>query len=123
MEEINNQYPEVRLVHFTVPLRTLENGPKAIINRFLGRDLNLINNEVRQNFNELLVNEYDPIEVFDIARIESTYPDGKRNFKQRNGKKVYSLIPEYSSDGGHLSNIGAKYLSSEFLIFLADRYE
>lgn len=118
MTEISNEYPDISLVHFTVPLRTVQGGIKGPIKRIFSNDINLLENEIRQKFNEMVVGYYDEESVFDIAKLESTFQNGKRNFKNVDGKRVYSMVSEYSNDGGHLSMIGKEYLGNEFLIFL-----
>ena len=52
-----------------------------------------------EQFNELLIKEYDGKEpVFDLAEIESTRPDGRRETFTKDGKTYYSLIPDYTYD-------------------------
>jgi hypothetical protein len=64
-------------------------------------------------------NHYDPDELFDIAKIEATFSDGTFN-RYLNG--IPGLIPEYSSDGGHLNQSGrlliARQLMTKLLINL-----
>jgi hypothetical protein len=58
--------------------------------------------------------------IIDIAKIESTYPDGTRCSFSIDGKTYYSMAPEYTSDGGHLYEIGRKKVAEQLLIFLAN---
>ena len=77
-------------------------------------------NIIKNEYNELLLSEYaEKGFVFDIAKIESTYPDGKRSTFTRNGKTYYTLVPEYSRDGAHLNETGRKIVAEQFLILLA----
>lgn len=118
MDNLSEKYPKINFIHFTVPLKTIENNPKNFIKKILGKDIGLKNNKARQEFNNLLVEHYDQNSIFDIAKIESTYPNGKRNFSLVNNEKIYSMVNEYSNDGGHLSDYGKKYIGGEFLMFL-----
>ena len=59
----------------------------------------------------------DPI--FDLARAESTRPDGSRETFRYEGKDYYSLVPAYSSDGGHLSERGQRTLGADLIRFVA----
>jgi hypothetical protein len=57
--------------------------------------------------------------VFDLAKYESTYINGKTDIFIRNKQKYYSLIPIYASDEGHLNELGKKIIGLRFLIFLS----
>jgi hypothetical protein len=58
--------------------------------------------------------------IIDIAKIESTYPDGSRCSFTMDGKTYYSMVPEYTSDGGHLNETGRKKVAEQFLILPAN---
>jgi hypothetical protein len=51
--------------------------------------------------------------------VESTYPDGRRETCAHKGKTCYSLVPEYTYDGGHLNETGRKKAAEQLLILLA----
>ena len=79
-------------------------------------DVNILRNE----YNETLRKEYvNKGTLFDLAEIESTFPDGSRSTFKRNRKLHYSLVPEYTYDGSHLNEIGRKKVAEQLLIFLA----
>jgi len=112
--------PDLTIIHYTVPLKSLQSGPKAFIKKLLGKDIGIEDNIVRNEFNDLLRKEYpDPI-IFDIAKIESTFANGKRSFSEVNGNKVYTMVPAYTNDGGHLSKSGKKKIGEEYLYFFAE---
>ena len=68
-------------------------------------------NATRARFNELLVETYSGVDpIFDIARIESSRPDGTRFHEMRGDTKVYATLPEYTDDGGHLNERGRSLL-------------
>jgi hypothetical protein len=56
---------------------------------------------------------------FDIAELESTLLDGTNVSFQVNGKNYQALASEYTTDGGHLNNLGQEYIGYQFLKFLA----
>lgn len=119
MNELIQKYPDIQIVHFTVPLRTIQKGPKAMIKKLIGKKTGLINNNNRMQFNKLLQEEFHNYPIFDLAKYESTYPDGNREFVLKDEKKVYALVPNYTYDGGHLNEQGKNYIAKHFLLFLA----
>lgn len=120
MNEVALKYPDLTLIHYTVPLKSLQTGLKAFIKKILGKDIGIDDNSVRNEFNNLLRKEYKNQIIFDLAKFESSYPDGKRSFSEVNGKKIYTMAPIYTSDGGHLSKIGKKKIGEDYLCFLAE---
>lgn len=114
-------FPKTRFVHFTVPLTSLQTGWKAWIKRIIGkRPGGCAENEVRERFNDMLRKEYDGREpVFDLARIESTLPDGRQCSYGKEGRVCPGLASEYTDDGGHLNAIGRRIVAERLLLFLA----
>lgn len=118
MERLKKEYPRTQFIHITAPLTTQTSAVKAIVKRLLSKPDNNIN---RNKFNDLLRKEYDGKEpIFDLAKAESTYPDGSRASFTRGGAVYYSLVPEYTDDGGHLNEKGRKAVAVELLNFLSD---
>ena len=122
MQSLKEKYPETRFMHATIPLLTVQTGPKAWVKKMLGRaPAGTTANAKRGEFNDMLRAEYggkDPF--FDIAKAESTRPDGSRESFVLAGKTYFALVPAYTSDGGHLNTVGRKYLASELLSLLVD---
>ena len=123
MSHLKKKYPRMTFVHATVPLRLTTINFKTRIIRALGKkDIWGLDGNIRRNeFNNLLRKEYegkDPI--FDLAIIESTFPDGKRSLFTVCGETYYSLVPEYARDQGHLNERGRKIVAEQLLIFLAN---
>ncbi len=118
MSELIKKYPNVRIIHFTVPIKSLQSGVKGTIKKLIGKDIGVEDNIVRQEFNDLLLNEFEKQSIFDIAKFESTYFNGDREFVNKNGEKIYTMIPSYTNDGGHLSKKGKVFVGGELLIFL-----
>jgi hypothetical protein len=118
---LKNKYPNVVFVHWTVPITTLQTGPKAFIKKIIGRPLSGYDDNIkREQFNAMLRKEYSGKEpVFDLAAIESTKPDGSRLSFIKNGLTGYALVPEYTDDGDHLNEKGRKFVAEQLLIFLS----
>lgn len=102
MAALERDYPDVRFLHLTVPVTTGPYGIKDNIKVLIGRD----DNEARGRFNELLRQTYDLEQVFDIALIESTRPDGTVTSELTDG---------YSDDGSHLNETGSALAAVGFL--------
>jgi len=120
IELLKKERPDIKLAHFTVPLFEQPNSIKDKINRFLGR---LVwedsTNIKRAEFNKLLFETFPQDPIFDIARIESTLPDGTRSSFEKDGNTYYSLASEYTDDGGHLNAPGQRRAAIEIAEFLA----
>ena len=57
--------------------------------------------------------------VFDLATIESTRPDGRREAIRAGSRSGYALVPAYTSDNSHLNEQGRRRVAEELLVFLA----
>ena len=121
INELEVLYPEITFIHCTVPLTTIQKGPKAFIKRILGQPLwGQRENIQRQKYNELLRNEYKDDEVvFDIARIESTDPSGEFIKHTDGDYTYYSIFPGYTYDSGHLNKEGRVLVAGELLKILS----
>ncbi|MCK5076580.1 MAG: hypothetical protein KAR38_09400, partial [Calditrichia bacterium] len=71
-------------------------------------------------YNELLKETFKDEPVFNLAKVESTYPDGSRESFTQNGKTYYSLIRNYTYDGGHLNELGRQIAAKELMKVLAE---
>lgn len=119
MDFLKARYPSLHLVHVTVPLTRVEPASKAWVKSVLGRrtarDANLRRNE----FNRLLRDAYQQDPIFDLAEVESTHADGSRCFFTTANQQVYTLCPEYSTDAGHLNEVGRQTAAKRLLDVLA----
>jgi lysophospholipase L1-like esterase len=88
--ELRQAHPRTVFVHVTVPLTTVQNGFKAWA---------------------------EPL--FDLAGVESTTADGRAVRLVWHGVRVPVLLPEYTSDGGHLNAEGRRRAARELVIVLA----
>jgi len=113
--------PEKRFVHVTAPLSTVQGGPKAWVKRLLGRTPHgLAENARREEYNALLRKAYaGRAPVFDLARVESTLPDGTRSTTTWNGRTFPVLAAPYTDDDGHLNQAGRILAARELLAVLA----
>lgn len=126
MAELKKKFPSTKFVHFTVPLLADQTGLakwkhrlKGIIKKILGKN-EFYENVNKFAFNEMVRAEYLGKEpVFDLAAIESTYPDGKRSTVHVGGKAIETMVPAYTNDGGHLNAEGQKKVAEKLLAFLA----
>lgn len=119
MEQLRKKYPRIRFIHATVPLTVSKTTIRTMIKKaLLGKE---DNNIKRNRFNEMLWKEYAGKEpLFDIARAEYTYPDGTQRSFTNGGTPYYSLVPDYTDDGGHLNEKGKRAVAQELLLFLAN---
>lgn len=118
---IREAHPEVTLVHVTLPLRTVREGVRDRLARLLGRTTELDLNVRRNRYNDLLRSEYEGIDpIFDLARLQSTRPDGSRSFVRHQAREIYMLAPEWTYDDGHLNEAGERYVAERFLVTLAE---
>ena len=123
VEKIRKQYSNLNIIHFTEPLTVTKKTWKTWLKQLMGKkDIWEFSGNIKRNqYNELLVNEYkgkDPI--LDIAAIESTKPDGSRQSFEVNGNTYYSMVPEYTYDGGHLNETGRKKVAEQLLLLLVN---
>jgi hypothetical protein len=121
IETLKHDNPNVTFVHFTSPLTTVSANMMSYVRKMLGRSNRGYEENRRRNlYNRLLINEYtekDPI--FDLAKYESTAPNGQRITYSHNGEQYYAMDPTYALDHGHLNKQGQQYVAEQLLIFLA----
>jgi lysophospholipase L1-like esterase len=120
IETIQRDKPETRIVHATMPLRSHPTGLKAAVKRLIGREIPADqDNQLRNAFNALLRDKYADTPLFDIAAIESTRADGSRSFVDMDGRPSYTLAPEFTDDGGHLTPPAQRIAAAELVGVLA----
>lgn len=129
LAQLKGKYPNTTFIHFTMPLVSKQTGIKIwlkdTIKKIIGRPVrNYSINIMRNQFNDMLKKEYEGKEpIFDLARIESTLSDGRQLTLTKDGATFYSMLPEYTYDGGHLNEKGRKIAAQELLLFLANLSE
>lgn len=108
LERLENDFPQVRFVHMTVPLTTGSYGIKDHVKALVGRD----DNAARERYNDLIRETYGPDRVFDIADLESTEPDETSDERE--------LFEGYTSDGAHLNAAGSSRIAAAFINFVTE---
>lgn len=121
MAALHAEFPDLRIVHVTTPLLTAPSTYRTRLKLLFGREVWEFGNLPQINqYNDMLRQAYQGREpVFDLARLESTRPDGTRRTFEMSGRTLEALIPEYSSDGGHLNELGQRVVASGLVRFLA----
>jgi hypothetical protein len=119
---LKKKYPGTTFIHLTVPLTTLQTGVKAWVKQMIGRSVDGYEDNIkREQINEMIRKEYAGKEpVFDLAMIESTKPGGSRSSFKHEDRNYYSLVPEYTYDGGHLNKMGRRIVAGNLLVLLAN---
>ena len=121
MARLRAEFPGVVFVHVTAPLVRVQSGPKAALKLLLGRSPGRYGgNFARERFNDLMRDAYRGGEpLFDLAAIESTRPDGRREAIRSGSRSGYALVPAYTTDNSHLNEVGRRRVAEELLVFLA----
>lgn len=127
MDALIKAYPRVKFVHFTVPLSTykkrdfkikVKDITKSIIGRETSKQKDINDNIARNKYNELLFKKYNKKDIFNLAELESAFHDGSRETVTKNGEQYFSMVPDYTYDGGHLNECGRKYIAINLLRYL-----
>lgn len=121
IDQLRKRNPRTTFVHVTLPLTTVQTGMKALAKRALGRDPSgTVENVRREQYNALLRKTYAGREpLFDLARLESTGPDGAAVTVSWHHAVAPALSPAWTDDGGHLNEAGRLRAARELLRVLA----
>lgn len=126
LAELHESHPATVFVHMTLPLTGEPKtgwraGWKALARRLLGRPpAGMAENARREEYNRMVREAYGGREpLFDLARIESTAPDGTPVRERWRGLAAPALAPEYTEDGGHLNADGRRRAARELIAVLA----
>ena len=119
--DLRAKNPRTTFVHVTLPLTTAQTGWKALAKRMLGRaPYGTVENLRREEYNTLLRRTYRGREpIFDLARVESTAPDGTTTRVDWNGSTAPAMVAAYTDDGGHLNAQGKLLAARELIAVLA----
>lgn len=119
IEGLKERNPGTTFVHVTAPLTSKQDGPKEFLKRLVGRSGSAVNVR-REEYNSLLRKTYQGREpIFDLARVESTAPDGTAVTVESSGIVAPAMAPVYTDDGGHLNSIGKLRAARELISVLA----
>lgn len=121
MSALHARLPNLVIVHVTMPLtQTTEGRRDLLMAKLRGQANSYELNVIRNRYNALLRQAYAGREpVFDLARFESTRPDGSRAFFLRGADTVYKAASETTDNGGHLTGAGRRGAAEAFLAVLA----
>lgn len=121
IDGLKTRNPGTTFVHVTVPLTTVQRGVKGVVKELIGQaPRGAVENVRREEYNELLRRAYRGREpIFDLARIESTAPDGEKVTNNWQGSIAPEMAPEYTDDGGHLNAVGKLRAARELVSVLA----
>lgn len=121
INDLKTRNPGTTFVHVTAPLTSVQSSIKGTLKKLLGRaPYGAIENIRREEYNELLRKAYRGHEpLFDLARIESTAPDGTAVTTEWKGSVTPAMAPAYTDDGGHLNAAGRLRAAREFISILA----
>lgn len=122
LSDVKKAFPKTKFVHVTVPLVITKKSLKARFNRLIGKeDIWFYDGNIKRNeLNKLIINEYRGKEpIFDVADVESTYPDGRKEIFKDKGNIYYAMVPAYTKDAGHLNELGRKQAAEQLLLLLA----
>ena len=119
--DLRHAFPGITFVHATVPYTVRTPWWKTQAKSLFGRnDRSRGANLQRTRYNALLAERFGGEMLFDIARVESTYPDGRRESYTYEGETAFSLVGAYTTDGGHLNDTGRRLAARELLRVLAE---
>ena len=122
MERLETEYPDTIMVYLTIPLTSSRGGIKDLVKRLLGMGTTGREGNVERNrFNTMLRQAKGATgRLFDIAAIEATRSDGTPETFRLNGETFSAMVPEYTNDGGHLTELGRRIVAEELVRFLAN---
>lgn len=120
IDSLKSKFPNLHIVHFTVPLTAEQTLIRKIKSFIKGTSKNnSLNNAARTKYNELLYAYYRQQQIFDLAKIESTYQNGEREEGIVNDNHYFSLVNDYTVDGGHLNEVGRKIVATKLIKYLS----
>jgi lysophospholipase L1-like esterase len=124
VDSLRAAFPHLVIVHCTAPLTARTPWWKRFATWVLGReDLSDGGNIKRNEYNERLRQQFNSEPIFDIAACEATLAGGTRSSFTANGKVIYTLANQYTSDGGHLNQLGRKVAAEESVKVVANALE
>ena len=92
--------PDLVIVHATAPLLSDGLGKRDAIRKWFGFGTsNDGSNLIRNQFNDLMRTEFGRDPLFDVARMESTRPDGTRTGFRKDGKFICTMATSHLRRG------------------------
>jgi hypothetical protein len=120
MERLQQRFPKLTILHVTAPIVVVQSGPRAMVKKWIGRTPDYYpENAVREAFNELMRTHYARGgKLFDLAALEASKPGSAPEPILFQGRRLYTLLPDYSTDGGHLNDGAQRRVASALVSFL-----
>lgn len=117
LNRLSQQFPKTIFIAVTVPITSVQSGPKAWLKRLAGRPPGgYAENFRRQEFNTILRNSYGRQgRLFDLASFEAEGADNHQHQDQR----LEVMNKSITSDGGHLNTFGEQFVAAKLLKFIA----
>lgn len=110
LDTLGSRYPQLNMIHCTIPLTARRDSIKArIVWTLRGKDSVKADNRSRTAFNHLLRKhyEYDPL-LFDLAQLET----GTTFYRESRPEPTTEFLHRtYTDDGGHLNQLGRKIIA------------
>lgn len=121
VDSLHAKHPGLTLVHVTLPLQV---DPGTLFHwrtKIRGKQTPYRTlNGIRARYNQRMRATYGGREpLFDLAHFQSLSADGTVGVVQHDGLEVEYLLPEWTSDGGHLNGPGRERIAQAFLVFMA----
>lgn len=121
MNAIEKAHPQLHVLNSTMPLVAEPPGRKTRLKRLLGMSVETDAENVRRNeYNRLVRERYAGSSLLDIARFEATDVDGRPVVFEHSGQSMEMLVPEFTTDGGHLNDAGQEWVAAAFIHRLAE---
>jgi hypothetical protein len=110
-------YPDVTFLHVTVPLTRVPCGPVGWWRKRMGWIGRAQADQMKRHaFNTMVRAAYAASgRLFDLAEVEATFPDGTPSRFLCHGESIPTLVPEYTDDGGHLTQQVAELVAGRLL--------
>jgi len=121
VDSLKSRFPHTTFVHATAPLVARTASWKTLVKSIIGRK----DEADRQNvaiarYNRMLLDHYGNDLVFDLAKVESTDPQGARTAFEYEGETAFGLVSDYTFDGGHLNESGRQLAAAALVRTLAE---
>jgi hypothetical protein len=109
MTRLERDFPNVTFLYTTAPVENVEIKPETAAY-----------NANRARYNALIRQRYGSTgRLWDVARAESTAPDGTRITSTYNGQTHEALYRGYTLDGGHLYELGTRVVATPLIQLIA----
>jgi hypothetical protein len=119
LADLGGEYPDLTILAVTVPLTNAPPGIKSRIKALLGRGPALkAENGKRSEINDRIRKTYGTA-VWDLAAVEAMTAGGEKTFVREGPRTIELLNPAWTSDGGHLNDVGSRIVATDLLIRLA----